>query len=354
MLFRYFAGVISGLLLASLAVFAAPATAQEGGDGTGNQSLPPGFAEVESQYGVEETVGRIEQAVEEAGGASVVTTVNHAQNAQSAGMELRPTQVVLFGNPELGTPLMQANQLAGLDLPQKMLVYEDARGQTHVAYSTTDYLAARHGLSGVETLAQIGDTLSGLASNTAGAQPQDIAAGDVGGIGASEGVVTVPSSYGAEETFDRLQNAIEQKDGVSVATTLDHQQNAQSVGMELRPTMLLVAGNPELGTPLMQSAQTSGIDLPQKFLVYEDAQGQAYVAYNDPYYLAERHGVTGADQQLQKIATALDGFASQAAGNQARTPDTGGPPPLAIGGAALAAGLVMLGVGALLYRNRFG
>lgn len=344
------AGVIFGLVLSSVAIFTAPAVAQQESAGSG---LPPGFAEVESRYGVDETVSRIEQAVEEAEGASVVETVNHAQNAQSAGLDLRPTQVILFGNPELGTPLMQANQLAGLDLPQKMLVYEDAQGQTHVAYNTTDYLTARHGLSGVETLGKISDTLANLASNTAGASPQEIATGGVGGIEPGEGVVKVPSNYGVDETFSRLQSAIEQQEGVSAVTTLDHQQNAAGVGMDLRPTRLLVAGNPQLGTPLMQSAQTTGIDLPQKFLVYEDAQGETFVAYNDPYYIAGRHGITGADQQLQKAAAALEGFASEATGSKPRMPETGGPSLPAIVGTTLAGAALMV-VGGLLYRRSLG
>ena len=98
----------------------------------------------------------------------MVADVDHAANADGAGLDLRPTRVVLFGNPALGTPLMQQNQTAGIDLPQKVLVYENGEGEVYAAYNTTDYLASRHGLAGAETLPMIAGALETLTENATG------------------------------------------------------------------------------------------------------------------------------------------------------------------------------------------
>ena len=135
-----------------------------------------------------------------------------------------------------------------------------------------------------------------------------------GGVGLAQsavttGLVTVDSVYGVDETTDRLESTLRDR-GLIVVARVDHAANARRVGKELRPTQLLIFGNPQLGTELMQSRQTAGIDLPQKLLVWEDAAGQAHVTYNDPQYLAQRHGIEGEDQALAMISNALNGLAS--------------------------------------------
>ncbi len=326
------------VVLAGLAAFiAAPALAQ--GSGT-----PPGMTEVPSQSGAEETFGQLEGSLEENENISIVETVDHSANAASAGEELRPTRLALFGNPELGTPLMQQSQTTGIDLPQKMLVREDEAGQTRVGYNTPEYLANRHGITGAdEELGMIGNALSMLATGAAGSDASAAATGDASGVAPGEGLVTTRSAHGAEETFERLEAAVEGNENLSVIASVDHQANAESVGMDLRPTKLLVFGNPEAGTPLMQSAQTTGIDLPQKALVYEDASGEVFLAYNDPYYLAERHGIEGADQQLAAISTALEGLAAGATGVD-EIPETGGISLLTPAAALVLAGSGVLGL----------
>ena len=86
---------------------------------------------------------------------------------------------------------------------------------------------------------------------------------------------------------------------------VDHAANAETVDRSLRPTRLLVFGNPDLGTPLMEASPTTAIDLPQKMLVWADSTGQVRLAYNDPQYLAERHGISGRDDALRTIGGAL-------------------------------------------------
>jgi uncharacterized protein (DUF302 family) len=123
------------------------------------------------------------------------------------------------------------------------------------------------------------------------------------------GLVTVESSDPFEATVTRITRTIESNPNLTLITTVDHAANAESVGKELPPTTLLLFGNPKLGTPLMQRKRTIGIDLPQKILIWEKEQ-TVNVTYNDPFYLADRHGITGAEEILTKIATALQKIAT--------------------------------------------
>jgi uncharacterized protein (DUF302 family) len=107
---------------------------------------------------------------------------------------------------------------------------------------------------------------------------------------ASIGLTTVPSDFGPKETMDRLEAEIKAR-GMTVFARVDHAAGAASVGLPLRPTELLIFGNAKAGTPLMQADQAMGIDLPLKALVYQDASGKVWLAYNDPSWLAARHGL---------------------------------------------------------------
>ncbi len=118
------------------------------------------------------------------------------------------------------------------------------------------------------------------------------------------GLVVTESPRSVAETLDRLEAMLEDG-GLKVVARVDHAANAEAAGKELRPTQLLIFGNPMLGTELMQAAPTAGIDLPQKFLAWEAEDGTVFLAYNDPAYLAERHGIAGQDDVLQQVSDAL-------------------------------------------------
>jgi uncharacterized protein (DUF302 family) len=107
------------------------------------------------------------------------------------------------------------------------------------------------------------------------------------------------------EAIDRLEKAARGRDLVVVAR-VDHAAAAAKAGLELRPTLLLIFGNPKGGTPLMQSAQSIGLDLPLKALAWQDAEGRTWLAYNDPAWLAQRHGVTGRAELVTGLSKALD------------------------------------------------
>lgn len=107
---------------------------------------------------------------------------------------------------------------------------------------------------------------------------------------AAEGLVAVKSPHGAKATMDRLEAQVKKR-GLNVFLRLDHAAGAAKIGKALRPTELLVFGNPQGGTPFMECAQSVGIELPLKALVWEDASSQVWLGYNDPAFLAKRHEV---------------------------------------------------------------
>lgn len=120
---------------------------------------------------------------------------------------------------------------------------------------------------------------------------------------AAEGLVQVKSPYGAVETLDRLEEIVKQR-GFTVFARIDHAAGAAKVGKSLRPTAVLIFGNPQGGTAFMECAQSVGIDLPLKALVWEDASGQVWLGYNDPAYLAQRHGIADCPP-VAKMSTAV-------------------------------------------------
>src|SRR5262249_56845935 len=110
---------------------------------------------------------------------------------------------------------------------------------------------------------------------------------------------------GPRETMDRLEAAVKAK-GLTIFARIDHAAGAAEVGLSLRPTAVLIFGNAKAGTPLMQSNQTTGIDLPLKALVWQDESGKTWLSYNDPNWLANRHGGGGVvEETVSAMDTAL-------------------------------------------------
>jgi uncharacterized protein (DUF302 family) len=128
---------------------------------------------------------------------------------------------------------------------------------------------------------------------------------------ADDGLVSVKSAHDVKTTADRLETALKEK-GMTVFIRIDHADNAAKMDLELRPTELLIFGNPKVGSPVMNCAQSAGIDLPQKALIWEDARGETWLTYNDPEYLVKRHGIDGCQKQIDTFKNALANFAKAA------------------------------------------
>jgi uncharacterized protein (DUF302 family) len=106
----------------------------------------------------------------------------------------------------------------------------------------------------------------------------------------NSGLINVPGNHSVDETVEKLKAVLQSK-GIAIFALIDHSGEATKAGMKMRPTKLLIFGNPKAGTPVMLAEPSSAIDLPLKILIWEDAQGKAWVTYNSPAYLQERHNI---------------------------------------------------------------
>ncbi len=127
----------------------------------------------------------------------------------------------------------------------------------------------------------------------------------------ADGLISTQSVYDVKTTADRLEQNLKTK-GMTVFTRINHAEGAQKTGQTLRPTELVIFGNPKVGTPLMKCSQTMAIDLPQKALIWEDESGAVWLSYNNPDSLAKRHHIKGCDEVIKKITAALNNFSKAA------------------------------------------
>ena len=131
------------------------------------------------------------------------------------------------------------------------------------------------------------------------------------GAYAADGMVEVKSAHSVKDTISKFEATAKDR-GLIIFARIDHAAGAQKVGKTLRPTELLIFGNPQGGTPLMECAQSAGIDLPLKALAWEDPAGQVWLGYNDPQYLAARHGAKDCAAVVANLRKALEGLATVA------------------------------------------
>ncbi len=130
---------------------------------------------------------------------------------------------------------------------------------------------------------------------------------------AAQGLVVMSSSHGVAETVDRLEKIVADA-GFNVVARVNHGKAAKGVDIDLKPVELLIFGKPKAGSLLMQSQPSTAIDLPMKYIVWEDAGGKVNIGWNDPAWIAVRHGITDKNMLIEKMTGALRKFATQAAG----------------------------------------
>jgi uncharacterized protein (DUF302 family) len=132
----------------------------------------------------------------------------------------------------------------------------------------------------------------------------------------ADGLITLHSSFGPEETMNRFEAEVRAK-GMTVFSHIDHAAGAAAAGLRLRPTNLLIFGAAKGGTPLMQSVQTIGIDLPLKALVWQDEAGKTFLSYNDPAYITHRHGI---GEAAKPVIEAMSGALKEMAAKSTTAP----------------------------------
>lgn len=141
----------------------------------------------------------------------------------------------------------------------------------------------------------------------------------VSAVSADDGLISLKSVYTVDQTLDRFERAAKDK-GMTVFARIDHAAGAAKVDKVLRPTELLIFGNPKAGTPLMQSRQTVAIDLPMKALAWADSEGQVWLTYNDPGYLVQRHDITDRDPLVEKMRRVLGELSAAATATVPQAP----------------------------------
>jgi len=134
-------------------------------------------------------------------------------------------------------------------------------------------------------------------------------------VASDNGLISKKSHYSVKVTLDRLENALRKK-GITIVTRWSHDAGAKKVGIALRPTELLIFGNPKLGSHFFTSNQTAGIDLPMKALAWKDKNGQVWLTYNDAAYIANRHGIDNRPKIVKKMTGALNSLSNVATGNK--------------------------------------
>lgn len=132
-------------------------------------------------------------------------------------------------------------------------------------------------------------------------------------VSAKDGLIVLPTSHGARAAVDRLESLAKARE-LRIFARIDHAAGARSIGESLRPTELLIFGHPKGGTPLLQCAQTYGIELPMRVLAWEDAEGKTWLGYSDPAGYAIKGGGAQCEAALKRLAATLDTLVREAAG----------------------------------------
>jgi uncharacterized protein (DUF302 family) len=249
---------------------------------------------------VDEAVAQIIEILE-GQGFDIVLVVNHAAAAASVGLDLRPTQVIFARQPRIFERLTRRlDDNITIDLPLKFLVYEDADG-IQVISNPTGYLVDRFDIKIKDPVLKFLQ----LSNNQFG-KP-------------ASGLETIKSTRTLEETVDSLIAEIESRAGFRIPLVLDFTEDDRGRKHrhrgKLLKQVLIVFGNPNAGTPLMQKDQRIGLNLPQEYLVSEDKDGQVNIIWNDPFFIAECCNIQGENGRLANIAAALLAIAEIGAGN---------------------------------------
>lgn len=263
----------------------------------------------ESKYGFDSTVLRLESQLRKHDEISIFAKIEHHKNAEKADLKLSEKTVFIFGNSKQGTLLMQKDQLAGLDLPLKMLVYKDG-DKTIITYSSTNYLKNRYELKKAKNLTNAERMLKDIASKVSGSKVQK--SGKFL-LDKHQGIKTEISEFDFETTHKRIISAIEDNPNLNIFSEIDHFKNGREVNISMRPSRLIVFGNPKIGTPIMQESTKIALELPVKILVWRDEAGVVKISYNDPAFLAKRFKLTKNISQLETMKSALENLSQSAA-----------------------------------------
>ena len=224
-------------------------------------------------------------------GFEIIADIDHARLAARTGSPMPPSHVLIWSDPALDAAILRHNPLAAIDLPLRVLAYEDVH--THKAMviaNSYTYLASRYSLPDDESIRErytsaIASAMKGISRDEIASFPSDTMKQD--------GLVTLDSSHDFAATEQRILDAINAQDDTVIFGIVDFTSRAGTHGIDLPPMRLILFGAPGPGGKAMKSAPTLGLDaFCQKLLIWQDADGNVQVSFNDLLTLAGRHQVT--------------------------------------------------------------
>jgi uncharacterized protein (DUF302 family) len=227
-----------------------------------------------------------EKVVAGTDGYEVIAKIDHSRLAAKEGEVMPPARVIIFSDPWINTPLLKQEPLTGLDLPFRVLAYAEGDSPALI-YTTADYLKRRHGLADGPTLKRYEESIQSIVS----AVPEDaITPFDTSSMAKNEGIATLNSIYGFEQSIKRLQNDIMAEGDTIWFGEIDYQAEAAELGITLPKLTLLLFGAPGPGAKAMADIPRMGLDaFCQKILVHELADGSVRAYFNEMPAFAELH-----------------------------------------------------------------
>ncbi len=242
-------------------------------------------ADISNQMKVDQSFETVKEAVQNAGLTEIIQ-IDHARLAAAENVEMPPSRVQLFSDPGLNAEIMKHEIRAGLDLPFRALSFDEA-GALSLLYTSSDFLAKRHGITDAPLLAKMDDHLVAVFE-----QVPDLSAQKVESTRVDKdfAVLELRSQYGVAETVARLKETITAQSDTIWFGEIDFQSEAKAFGVELVPAQLLLFGGPAPGGVAMAEFPAIGLDaFCQKLLVYEGDDGKARVLFNDIAAFADLH-----------------------------------------------------------------
>lgn len=222
----------------------------------------------------------------------LIVDIDHARLGAEAGSPMPPSHVLIWSDPALEAAILTHSPTAAVDLPLRVLAYEDQdSGKAAVIYNSYEFVASRHSLPDDDSLrdgydSAISQALKGLPDGAIATFPSD----DM----PDAALITLTSPHGFATTKKRLLDAIRAQSDTVVFGEVDFSSRSRAHGVELPPLQLVLFGGPGPGGKAMASAPTLGLDaFCQKLLIWQDEEGNVYVTFNDLLALAERQNVSG-------------------------------------------------------------
>lgn len=239
----------------------------------------------------------VKQLEEEISSFKKIASLDHHRMAAAEGVYTPPSTAILFSDSKIDVALVQGNQLAGLDLPFKVLCYsEPDTAQARVAYTSAEFIQKRHQLDA----ASLVDYKSNMTKVIASIPQEMVSVTDLSGVEEGFGIINIKSDFDHATTIESLRNIVMAQGDTKWFADIDYQKEASALGLSLRPTVLLLFGGPAPGGKAMVTSPKIGLDaFCQKLLVYEKDNGEVWIAYNDIIAFSELYyGSSTKPQQM--------------------------------------------------------